>query len=127
MTYTVTFFLERTEDGLCVFSDLFGYYLWARDSERVIATVIPLAQHLIWRNEHVSTVPKGELDLDELLAGKTTIQFEEQELVPVPARLVHGQWWNNPDGKIFFVPIEDGVMPESIMKRIAKDMVEGTV
>ena len=116
--HTVTFELERDEEDIYVYADIFGYFLWATDLERVIGSVIPLAQHLFWKNDCIILEPAHELDIAKLLEGKAMVAFVERRCLEVPTFLVEGKWWTNPEGKHFFVPIENGEVSSKIMEKI---------
>ena len=122
MQRTVTFVYERDGNDVCVFADLPGYYLWASDVERAFANVIPLAQHVIWRNEQLPMVPAHDLNIEELLNGKTTVSFKlVTQMMRAPTLTIDGEWWTNKEGTNFFVPVENGMMSERVLEKMKED------
>lgn len=124
---TATFTLEREDKVVRVYSDLSGYCVWGTDLERVLASVIPLAQHLIFLNEKSCVVPK-EFDPASLLWGKpVTVEFELVERLLPPKLLVEGDWWKTKKGRNFFVTRENGMVDKkSTEKLFAEVAVENS-
>lgn len=123
----VTFTLEQGDDGICVFADerCPGYYLWATDKERLLASVVPLAQHIFWENGHEILIPQEEPDLSVLLSGRLEICFLPGTRLAPPAIAVEGFWMESPNGRSFFIPQHKRQTCQQIVKRIEADLSNG--
>ena len=115
--------IEREGEVVRVFADLTGFYLSDIDTERVLGSIIPLAQHCYWRNFQICVIPERELDHQELLEmGRLVIFFTLTDNLRPPELMINGQWWTSPQGREFFCPIgEDGV-DSVIFDRIREDL-----
>lgn len=114
----VTFSLDRQENTLYVYSDLWGFYLCGTDHERVISSIIPLAQHLLWKNEKACMVPEDASEFRRaLLSEKTaTVRFVTIEKLRPPEIPQKGWWWGHKEtDKQFFVPASAGDTVDSVI------------
>jgi len=119
---TMAITLEREDERIRVFSDLLGFYLGGTDIERVLGSIIPLAQHCYFRNHQIWVVPKEELDHQQLLeTGELLVAFTPTDKLRPPELMVGGQWWTSPQGIEFFCPMENGKIDAVIFERIEKD------
>lgn len=117
--------IEREDEHIRIFSNLPGFYLGGTDIERVLGSIIPLAQHCYWRNSGLCVIPEGELDHQQLLeTGAIIIAFLPTERLRPPELLVEGKWWKSPHGLEFFVPsVKDG-LDRAIFEQIKKDLTK---
>ncbi len=123
----VTFNLELRENGVCVFTSRGcpGYYLWATDKERVLVSVIPLAQHIFWMNDREIWVPSNDPDLTLLLTGPLEITFVPDSRLTAPEIAVEGMWMSSPHGREFFIPQDKGNTCARIVEQIQRDLSDG--
>jgi len=121
----IAFTLDRQEKTLYIFSDLWGFYLCGENQEQVLASIVPLVQHLFWNNERVCVVPKNAAEscIDLISKGSASIEFEEADKLLSPKIPIKGAWWANEDNnKSFFIPLMEGdLVDATIMAKIVAD------
>ncbi len=120
--WALKFTLERSDRDVFIFSNLHGFYLWTTDIERALKSVIPLVQHLVWKNEQQCCVAESDLNTDELLAGKTNLIFKKVDSLQSPPLYLQGDWWTYPDGTFFFLPKEREQIPARLVEKIKNDL-----
>lgn len=115
---TVTFTSDRQKDMLHIYSDLWGFYLCGTNDKRVIASVVPLAQHLFWKNEKLPMVPQAGSEFPHALLTKQTISIVFGEVRKMrPPKIPQKGWWyeHRETKKEIFVPSMQGRMADPTM------------
>lgn len=115
---TVTFTADKQEEMFYIYSDLWGFYLCGTNAKRVISSVVPLAQHLFYKNENTCMVPLSGSEFPHALLTKPSISinFGEVKKLKAPKIPQNGWWWQHEDTKkSFYVPCLPGDLVDPVI------------
>lgn len=117
---SVTFVLEREGNMVRVRAEnLFGFYLADTDEARVVGSIVPLVQHLAWRNRGQHWSEERVFDPAEFLStGRATITFMYVAMLRPNEIQVPGEFRKNEKGQAFYVPRPSKGTDKKTLERI---------